>query len=230
MRRVHMKRARTCAARTWNARACGQTAGTNARRAHRTSTRARARAARRPARPRGVISAQPRGNNLRRATETISITHLQDHVVVESKIFNARLHVLRCHVSCGADLVRQQLHSMWVGGVEALRAAWARWDCLLLRSVSFRRLTALRMPRKASTITSAACTPARKHACRTLAAVGSCGTAALHAAALASRMRSDKGNGPAHASGAAAAAADARTPPSCSSWSARWQCLNTADP
>jgi hypothetical protein len=57
---------------------------------------------------------------LRRARETISITHLQDHVVVESKIFNARLHVLRCHVSCGADLVRQQLHSMWVGGVEAL--------------------------------------------------------------------------------------------------------------
>jgi hypothetical protein len=50
VRRVHMKRARTCAARTWDARECSRTAGTTSRRAHRTTTRARAHAARRPAR------------------------------------------------------------------------------------------------------------------------------------------------------------------------------------
>ncbi len=42
------------------------------------------------------------------------ITHLQDHVVVDSKIFNARLHVLSCDVSGGADLVSQLLHSLFV--------------------------------------------------------------------------------------------------------------------
>jgi hypothetical protein len=47
-----------------------------------------------------------------------AITHLQDHVVVDSKIFNARLGVLRCDVSCGADLVCQLLHSMFVGAVK----------------------------------------------------------------------------------------------------------------
>ena len=46
------------------------------------------------------------------------ITHLQDHVVVDSKIFNARLHVLSCDVSGVADLVGQPLHSMFVGAVE----------------------------------------------------------------------------------------------------------------
>ena len=52
------------------------------------------------------------------AAGTISITHLEDHVVVDSKSFNARLHVLCCHVSCGADLARQLLHRMFVGAVE----------------------------------------------------------------------------------------------------------------
>ena len=48
------------------------------------------------------------------------ITHLQDHVVVDSKIFNARLHVLSCDVSGRADLVRKLLHSMCVGAVEVI--------------------------------------------------------------------------------------------------------------
>ena len=78
------------AARTWNARA---------------------HAARRPARPpRGVISASPRGRarmepdgrhgHARRHWHSFApgngddITHLQDQVVVDSKIFNARLHVV----------------------------------------------------------------------------------------------------------------------------------------
>jgi hypothetical protein len=90
--------------------------------------------------------------------------------------------------------------SPWRKGARAaaasLRAGLARWDCLR-RSIRLRSWTALRMPPKASTMTSTACTPACKHACRTLTVVGSCGTAALQAAALARRMRSDKGNGPA---------------------------------
>jgi hypothetical protein len=79
-------------------------------------------------------------------------------------------------------------------------------------------------------MTSAPCALSREHSCRTKAPRGICGTALLHAAALARRMRSDKANGSTRASGAAAAKVDARTPPSCSSWSARWQCRNTADP
>jgi hypothetical protein len=47
------------------------------------------------------------------------ITHLQDHVVVDSKILNA-LHVLSCDVSGGADLVSHLLHSLFVGAVEVL--------------------------------------------------------------------------------------------------------------
>jgi hypothetical protein len=56
------------------------------------------------------------------------------------------------------------------------------------RSVFLRRLTALRMQAKAATMTSAACALSREHACRTKAARGICGTAVLHAAALARRM------------------------------------------
>jgi hypothetical protein len=64
-------------------------------------------------------------------------------------------------------------------------------------------------------MTSAACALSHEHACRTKAARGICGTAVLHAAALARRMRPDKANGSTRASGAAAAQVDSRTPPSC---------------
>jgi hypothetical protein len=47
------------------------------------------------------------------------------------------------------------------------------------------------------------------------AARGIRGTAVLHAAALARRIRPDKANGSTRASGAAAAQVDLRTPPSC---------------
>ena len=136
----------------------------------------------------------------------------------------------RSRYSASASKSDQSVAYSWSRAAAAsLRPGLARWDCLLW-SIRLRSWTALRMQAKASTMMSAACTPARKHACRTLKAVGSCGTAVLHAAALASKMRSDKGNGCARSSGAAAAAVDARTPPLCSSWSARWQCVNTAGP
>jgi hypothetical protein len=71
------------------ARACSQTAGTTSPRRHkRITTRARAHAARRPARPRAASLA------LICAGQRDDITHLQDQVVVDSKIFNARLHVV----------------------------------------------------------------------------------------------------------------------------------------
>jgi hypothetical protein len=82
------------------------------------------------ARPRGRASMQPDGRygHARRHTHT-TMRHsfapssgnditLQDHVVVDSKILNSRLHVLSCDVSCGADLVSQLLHSLFVGAVE----------------------------------------------------------------------------------------------------------------
>ena len=46
------------------------------------------------------------------------VTHLQVHVVVNSKTFNTRLHVLCCHESCGADLGLQLIHCTLVGAVE----------------------------------------------------------------------------------------------------------------
>ncbi len=161
MRRVHMKRARTCAActpqlpRTWNARA---------------------HAARRPARPR---TASPHsalicaGQRKRYHAPSGSCRRR-----LEKKI-NARLHVLSCDVPGGADLVSQLLHSRFVGAVEVFsvgrkirpesrsRAAAAslrpRWDCLL-RSICVHARTAFRMPAKAPTMTSTDCKPAHKHA------------------------------------------------------------------
>jgi hypothetical protein len=101
VRRVHMKRARTCAARTpqlaHGMRARMQPDGRHDHARRRTTTR--------------QSFAPGNGND---------ITHLQDHVVVDSKIFNARLRVLSCDVSGGADIVRQLLHSMFVGAVEVL--------------------------------------------------------------------------------------------------------------
>jgi hypothetical protein len=192
------------------------------------------------ARSRGRASMQPDGRHghARRHTRTTTrhsfapgngndITHLQDHVVVDSKILNARLHVLSCDESGGADLVSQLLHSLFVTAVEVfsvgqqadqsvpssrsraaaalLRPCFARWDCLL-RSIYVRSRTALRMLQRRRPLL------ASLRASTLLAA-----PAALHAAALAGRMRSDKGNGCARAPGTAAGAVDARTPPSRSS-------------
>ena len=42
---------------------------------------------------------------------------------VDTPCIDARLHVLRCDVSCGADLVCQLLHSMFVGAVEEFNVA-----------------------------------------------------------------------------------------------------------
>ncbi len=96
VRRVHMKRARTCAACTpqlaqgIRTHAARRPARPPPRRHKRITTRARANAARRPA-TRGVIGTFAPGNGN-------DITHLQDHFVVDSNIFNARLHVLSCDV------------------------------------------------------------------------------------------------------------------------------------
>ena len=67
VRRVHMKRARTCAARTLDAPECSRTASTTSRRPHRTTTRARAHAARRPAQTRGerIACSQTAGTTTR---------------------------------------------------------------------------------------------------------------------------------------------------------------------
>jgi hypothetical protein len=89
-------------------------------------------------------------------------------------------------VSGGADLVRQQLHSKVFSFGQQIRPVRG-----ILRPSRLRRSTALRLQPKAFTMTSTACTPTSEYACRTMAAVGSRGTAPLHAAALASRMRSD---------------------------------------
>jgi hypothetical protein len=96
MRRVHKKRARTCAACTTQL-AHGMRARMQPDGRHDTRTTTR-------------HSFAPGNGN--------EITHLQDHVVVDSKIFNAQLHVRSCDVSGGADLVSQLLHSLFVGAVE----------------------------------------------------------------------------------------------------------------
>jgi hypothetical protein len=80
--------------------ACSQTAGTATR---------------------GVISAQPRGTNLRRATETISRTF---RIMSSStRKFSTHDCTSSAVTSRGADLVCQLLHSMLVGAVEEFSVA-----------------------------------------------------------------------------------------------------------
>ena len=171
---------------------------------------------------------------MRRATGTISRTFR----IKSSSTRKFSTHdCTSSDVSGGADLVRQLLHSRFVGAVEEFSVGQeirpvrgvkqvksgggvvapmvGALGYRLLRSVFLPRLTTLRMQAKAATMTSAACALSHEHACRTKAARGICGTAVLHAAALARRMRPDKANGSTRASGAAAAQVDSRTPPSC---------------
>jgi hypothetical protein len=178
------------AARTWNARAhaARRPARPPPRRHERITMRARAHRMQ----PDGRHGHARRHRHSSAPGNGNDITHLQDHVVVDSNIFNARLHVLSCDVSGGADLVRQLLHSRFVGAVEEFSVGqeirpvrgvkqvksggcangWRFGTAA--RSVILRRVTALRMQAKAATMTSAACALSREHACRTKAARGIC--------------------------------------------------------
>ncbi len=114
-----------------DARACSQTAGTITRRHQRTTTR------------QSFICG---GQRKRYLSCTFRI------MLSSTRKSSTRLNVLSCDVSDGADLVRQQLHSMLVGAVEVLgfgqQIRPARGVRLVksVGSVVARRLGALGLP------------------------------------------------------------------------------------